>query len=64
MTPHERGNYVEPTKTGALGQGYGLAKYLKGVNNVLINTYKNIPLLPHLNTKPHTFRLKDIKSRD
>lgn len=48
ITPNERSNYVEHAKTGVLGQGFGLASHLKAVNNILINTYKDIPLLPHL----------------
>jgi hypothetical protein len=48
ITANERENYIEHAKTGVLGQGFGLASHLKAVKNILVNTYKDIPLLPHL----------------
>ncbi len=64
MTANERGNYVEHANTGVLGQGFGLASHLKAVKNILVNTYKDIPLLPHLKKEPKTFRFKDQINRD
>jgi len=37
---------------------------MKAVNNVLINTYKDIPLLPHLQKKPKSFMFKDQINRE
>ncbi len=59
LTANERENYIEHANTGVLGQGYGLAAHMKAINNVLVNTYKDIPLLPHLKREPKTFRFKD-----
>ena len=64
LTANERSNYIEHANTGVLGQGFGLASHMKAVNNVLINTYKDIPLLPHLQKKPKSFMFKDQINRE